>query len=414
MGGAFLGRADDATAAFANPAGLTNLHTAEFSAEVRSWTFKHVFSDSGRLEGFEPLGQGIDIQPGIQQGESQNQVDGFPFLSYVYPGKRSWKRWRLAFYRHELANFEARFRTQGPFRNGSGGMGRIRPTEVDYDIYIANYGLSTAVAFGDALDPFLSLGVGFSRYEFSLNSVVHRFALEGKGGVFVGLPDYARSNREDSLVQEGDDSDTGVNFGFLWRVHKIFNFGGVYRQGPEFGSDLRRVPGPAGGQLEPLQTQPRFFIPDVLGLGVATVATNRTRITLDYYRTRYSVLTGSLEGSIEPKLADLFIADDADELHLGLEYEAPRHWRPLVALRLGVWNERDSRIRFEGPCEQVGKSLRDDCYRRQVQFRPGEDAQHYSGGIGLVFGGIELNVAVDFSERVDTLSVSTVYRPWQN
>ena len=35
MGGAFLGRADDATAAFANPAGLTNLFSPEISAEVR-------------------------------------------------------------------------------------------------------------------------------------------------------------------------------------------------------------------------------------------------------------------------------------------------------------------------------------------------------------------------------------------
>ncbi|MGZ8831609.1 MAG: hypothetical protein ACXW19_00255 [Thermoanaerobaculia bacterium] len=37
MGGAFLGRADDASAVEANPAGLTILRKAEFSLEARNY-----------------------------------------------------------------------------------------------------------------------------------------------------------------------------------------------------------------------------------------------------------------------------------------------------------------------------------------------------------------------------------------
>src|SRR5215213_399044 len=47
MGGAFLGRADDASAAEANPAGLTILRKAEFSLEARNYVETQVFTTSG-------------------------------------------------------------------------------------------------------------------------------------------------------------------------------------------------------------------------------------------------------------------------------------------------------------------------------------------------------------------------------
>ena len=47
MGGAFLGLADDATAAEANPAGLTILRKAEFSLEGRNYLEQQVLTTSG-------------------------------------------------------------------------------------------------------------------------------------------------------------------------------------------------------------------------------------------------------------------------------------------------------------------------------------------------------------------------------
>ncbi|HEX7830284.1 MAG TPA: hypothetical protein VF787_11540, partial [Thermoanaerobaculia bacterium] len=47
MGGAFLGLADDASAAEANPAGLTILRKAEFSIEARNYLEQQVFTTSG-------------------------------------------------------------------------------------------------------------------------------------------------------------------------------------------------------------------------------------------------------------------------------------------------------------------------------------------------------------------------------
>src|ERR1700740_1184789 len=47
MGGAFLGLADDASAAEANPAGLTILRKPEVSIEARTFQEEQVFSTSG-------------------------------------------------------------------------------------------------------------------------------------------------------------------------------------------------------------------------------------------------------------------------------------------------------------------------------------------------------------------------------
>src|ERR1051325_10035420 len=47
MGGAFLGLADDASAAEANPAGLTILRKPEFSIEGRNFEEQQLFSTTG-------------------------------------------------------------------------------------------------------------------------------------------------------------------------------------------------------------------------------------------------------------------------------------------------------------------------------------------------------------------------------
>src|SRR3954454_4961070 len=47
MGGAFLGLADDASAAEANPAGLTILRKPEVSLEVRNYLEQQLFTTSG-------------------------------------------------------------------------------------------------------------------------------------------------------------------------------------------------------------------------------------------------------------------------------------------------------------------------------------------------------------------------------
>src|ERR1041384_6737719 len=53
MGGAFLGLADDASAAEANPAGLTILRKPEVSIEVRNYLEQQLFTTSGTFPAIE-------------------------------------------------------------------------------------------------------------------------------------------------------------------------------------------------------------------------------------------------------------------------------------------------------------------------------------------------------------------------
>src|ERR1700738_2375487 len=78
MGGAFLGLADDASAAEANPAGLTILRKPEVSIEARNYQEQQVFSTSGTYP---------DIQRTAFSHYSQ-RLD-VTFASFVYPIKNN-------------------------------------------------------------------------------------------------------------------------------------------------------------------------------------------------------------------------------------------------------------------------------------------------------------------------------------
>ena len=87
LGGAFVALADDATAAWANPAGLVQIAKPEVSVEVRYWSYSTPFVSGGRLRG-EPTGVGLDTVDGIQTDTDEFDVTGLAFLSFVYPGDR--------------------------------------------------------------------------------------------------------------------------------------------------------------------------------------------------------------------------------------------------------------------------------------------------------------------------------------
>ena len=120
FGGAFIGLADDATAAYTNPAGLVQLVEPELSLEARAWSHDTPFTAGGRAEG-QPSGIGIDTLPGLSFAVSTEDARGLSFLSWVQP----FRRWSLALYRHQQARFESRFVTNGlQNRRGLGLMHR--------------------------------------------------------------------------------------------------------------------------------------------------------------------------------------------------------------------------------------------------------------------------------------------------
>jgi hypothetical protein len=119
LGGAFAAIADDATAAFANPAGLNQILRPEISIELRGTTSRS------------------DFQYGLDQGAS-----GLGFFSFVYPSRR----WALALYSHQLASV---------------GFAITHTDVLSREFTVRSYAAAGAYELSDHL----SLGVGISYFD---------------------------------------------------------------------------------------------------------------------------------------------------------------------------------------------------------------------------------------------------------
>ena len=405
LGGAFIGLADDATAAYANPAGLTTLSRPEISLEGRQWDYTSVFTDSGHAFG-EPTGNGLNTVAGIRQGEAESDTTGLSFFSFVYPAGP----WAVAFYRHELANFETSFATQGAFF--SDGF-RFFPTQSEMELDIVNYGLSAAIRLSESF----TIGAGVSYYEFEIDSLTNRYGFDfdladptAVGG-FYGPPDYSAGNVFNYQEQVGEDNKYALNLGFMWDLSSRVSLGGVFRSGPEFKFKARSIAGsdnvqPPGTVFTDVTAD--FNVPDVYGLGLAFRLSDAATLAMDWVRVEYSVLTEDMVNLFTEDLdaaSQRLEIDDGDEFHVGFEYVFINPKMP-VAIRLGSWLDPDHRIAFQG---DPGDDQ--NLQNQATLFRPGDDEWHYSVGIGLIFGErFQLDAAADFSEFVDTLSLSGVVR----
>ena len=394
FGGAFVALADDATAAFANPAGLVSLVEPEVSIEGRVWAYATPNVEGGR--GFGPAtGRGLDVIPGLLVGESTAELGGVSFLSLVYPGDS----WSLAFYRHQAANYEFAGDTVALFFGPWPGLPETRARSWDYrrsmDLEIASYGLSAGYRVNDDL----SLGLGVSYFETDIS---------------VGLASYDIWDEDDPQGQtwwdahsmfapdllvsdwslESSDTSWGALAGFLWRVSPRWAVGGVYRQGPAVQADVRQVAGPmhpdapAGAVTE--VTAGELELPSVLGLG-ASFRSRDGRLTLGFEWDRVGY--GSILRTADPGL----VLEDGDELHLGAEYVF-RRAPTVLAGRLGAWLDPNHRIEYRG-----------GDYVAEALYLAGRDEVHLAAGLGAVFKRLQVDLGVDLSEPVKTVSLSTIY-----
>ena len=113
IAGAFSGVADDATASFANPAGLMQLVMPQLSIEMRATRTTSPFLQRGRLSGII-TNQKTDTIQGAVFGESIGTNAGIGYFSVVYPHPSF--RWVVAGYRHELARVDQTFFSEGVFQ----------------------------------------------------------------------------------------------------------------------------------------------------------------------------------------------------------------------------------------------------------------------------------------------------------
>jgi len=390
FGGAFVALADDATAAFANPAGLAQLLRPEVSIEGRHWAYSTPFTIGGRAEGL-PSGVGIDNVVGLRTAKSDVDITGLSFLSLAYP----MRNWSLAFFRHQNANLEFFSETQGLFGGGSDCcQSRFIDQRATSDLNFVSYGLSVAYRFSDQFD----LGLGLVYYDASLEAVVTQFLPNDDSLNSIFAPNSYLAER--SLLSQRNffkDTDWTLTGGFLWRLSESWKIGGVYRQGLEtsFGIEVRAGEAidygvPPGGLLAQGSGGPIEF-PDIYGLGFAYRDPNgHLTVSFQWDRVEYSSIPASIG-------VDDQTIDDADQLHFGAEYVFLGS-TTIYALRLGIWLEPDHQMR----------ATTDDPFILALLPRQ-EDDIHYAAGLGVATSNFQIDLGVDFADRVDTISLSAIY-----
>lgn len=373
FGGAFAALADDATASYANPAGLVQLARPEVSVEWRLWDRSPSFLAGGRADG-EPTGNGLDTVGGVLFGRDHSRSSSPSFLSAVMPRGR----WSFAVYGHRLARFEITGESQGIFFDVFEGdppaTFRSPASRELIELEILTGGVSAAWRANDRL----RFGLGLVHSDVSLNSDTSFYSFGSLEDLFDEIP-FTPDNLLATNQMRIEDTDLTIHAGALWRATERLSAGFFFRQGATAeGTFLTVLP----GELESAGTT-RFSVPDVWGVGLAyRSAGGALTLAGELDRVGYEGLlqTRSAEGEEVLGREDR----DAWEYHLGAEY-ALLHRRPILAFRAGGWVEAD------------GEDIAEDHF------------VHLAVGIGIAAESFQVDVAADFSEEIDTGSVSFIY-----
>jgi long-subunit fatty acid transport protein len=361
MGGAFIAVADDATAAYTNPAGLCILTDPEVSLEFKyTETTDVVYDEIGRQE-FE------------------NDVYNVSFASFVYPKDNA----TFSVYRHQLVSIESQFAARELPDNLA---------EVDLDLQVTTLGLSAGFTVAEGFS--LGFSVGFARADYQ--------SLETKYDNPDGTPPS-----EGYVSVSDSDSAEQYSASLLWNPVGEFTLGLVYRYGPEFDTNKSRfeqdpnVPPPDVAYNLIFLAPNTLKIPDTIGLGLAYRIAGALTLALDADYVFYSDLLQDLQfepgSGLDPSDFDI---DDTLEVHFGLEYVLPINDVPF-ALRAGYFYRPDHGLEYTGP---------DASLRERLQDR-GDDEHIFSAGFGfVVYQNLQIDLAASYGEYITEGTLSAVYR----
>lgn len=384
FGGAFAALADDATAAYANPAGLVQLAEPEVSLEGRLWKRSPAYLAGGRIDG-APTGRGLDTHDGLFILRDHSREAGPSFASVVLPKGR----WSFALYGHQLAKFREAVDVQGfftdpePFQFPPGP--RVSASRQSVDLKVATAGLAAAWRMNDRL----SFGLGIVYSDATLQTHEEVFLPDDDSQASQFGPVTFRPDRrlEKSDLTTGG-TDLTVNAGVLGRLSDRVSAGLFYRQGAKVDGSVAFELGPAsffpGFPFEgSFRNEATFHVPDVLGGGLAyrslggavTLATEVDRVG---YSSQVRVQSSD---ELEVTNGDY---RDAWEYHFGAEYALLRS-TPIVAFRAGYWAEANGN-------DQIARRI-----------------DHLAAGIGIAAKAFQVDLAADFSDEGNTASLSFIY-----
>lgn len=407
MGKAFVGLADDATAAESNPAGMSNLLEQEFSVEFIGTQIKHQRFVPGADPPTEAFGDYVATPS---------------FLSYVLP----MKRWTLSFYRHAVQDYSESFGFVERALPGSGNNFE----DGAFGTIVAkseNHGVSGAFV----IHPRLSVGGSWSFSTLSLASRARSASPELRDGVLI---ESSPRNGTDTI-----DSDWAQSMvaGVLYKPHRTVSVGATYHKRVTFQADttlfgqfLRtRVPGDPSTRESVIRTGDRFTVdyvmPSRMALGASWRLLPTFTVLADWSRINYSerVTDRFLIVDFQDPDAGLmvdeqtrvckqpcnFYISDVSEAHAGAEF---RWYRPgfTMAFRGGVFSDPDHPLRFRSGGNNLDHPA--DLILN-FRFNTLQPKTHYglTAGWGLALkNSVQIDTAVSAGDDATEVVVSMVIR----
>ena len=416
MGGAFLGLADDASAAEANPAGLTILRKPEVSIEARNYQEQQIFSTSGTF----PEIARTDFNHYSQRIE-------LTFGSFVYP----YKKFTFGAYYHEPLRNEGAGQVI-PQRNQFSGTveknvpnfflpkngtpvtqaqcEQIRQQQNDFfacleyqvlpflsalSVQERTFGLAAAYNFGK-----ISVG-GTVRYQ-RFNESAFTFRVTPTFD-FSSISVQATSDVTDQTSKVKDQTDVTFTGGIKWAPNDKFSAGAVYKQGAKFATPTFAANSDTQFKFVKV-ADTTFHIPDVYGAGVSYRPIPVLTVNADAVHVTYSNLVDnfvSINADIRA-IDKAYKAADVTELHLGAEYFFAM--KIPFALRAGVWRDPAHSIEFRGPLTTP------DAVAAAILYPKGTSQTHISAGAGMAWPRFQIDAAYDRSQHYRVGSLSMVAR----
>jgi hypothetical protein len=406
LAGAFVGLADDATASFANPAGLTFLDP-EVSVEFRGGPVNTPYLKGGRTSG-TPTGIGIDTTSDPVFANSASRQSGVSYVSLVHPIQAN--RFVVAGYRHELASIDQTFSSDGVFGQDPAEFAPRRdvPQDGRRRVDITGYGVAGAYKPRQSV----SIGAALVVYRFQLDSEFKRYFVSD----FFQPPNrnVPRSSLFTYSAQRGSDVSIAPVVGVTVDRGPL-RMGAIYRSGASFSFDTLAID-------DSRVATGVFRVPHTTSVGASyrralirrnsegdERAVGQLLFTGEVTHVSYARLNRDFVSSQAIGQESDFRIDSGTQLHAAVQYSWLRDRRPPILLRGGAWFDPDHSVRFTPaslPGDASGR-IKAEVFR--AALGNGKDQVHATGGIGIrIKPRIELNAGFDLASTIKLFSTSLI------
>jgi long-chain fatty acid transport protein len=278
----FLAQADDASAIYYNPAGLTQLKGSSFMSGL------YFVLPSWRFEGSD--------------GDAQNEmVSVLPH--FYFESDFGTERWRFGVGANNVHGLNEHW----------GDFGPLRTIVTDARLMVIN--VAPTVAY--QVNEHLSLGIAFNAYYGDVDI---------KKNVILGPPPTPEGRSDVG----GDDWAFGVTPGIFYKINERHAIGGLYRSAYTLDFDGHgdvRIPGV--GHVGPSHVKAKIDFPQQAGIGYAYRPNDKWKLEADLMWTQWGTLDVIRLRSPDANFNGQTIPQDWEDgfsLHLGTQYQIDEHW----------------------------------------------------------------------------------------